>query len=133
MKEGTATPIIRHDGRQVITFVCKTETTTITSSTTTTLGPAVLFVPAADSALGLYIADPDIAAAYAANPNDVMNEWMTNPSRTEAELLERETELLTQHTICKVRCAIFDRNLHSRLPLVPTPARFKRAVKRAGV
>jgi hypothetical protein len=26
-----------------------------------------------------------------------------------------------------VRCAFFDRNLHSRMPLVPTPARLKRA------
>jgi hypothetical protein len=25
------------------------------------------------------------------------------------------------------RCAFFDRNLHSRMPLVPTPARLKRA------
>jgi hypothetical protein len=26
----------------------------------------------------------------------------------------------------KVRCAFSDRNLHSRVPLVPTPARLKR-------
>jgi hypothetical protein len=31
------------------------------------------------------------------------------------------------------RCAFFDRNLHSRMPLVPTPARLQRAVQRAGV
>jgi hypothetical protein len=27
----------------------------------------------------------------------------------------------------EVRCAFFDRNLHSRMPLVPTPARLMRA------
>jgi hypothetical protein len=26
---------------------------------------------------------------------------------------------------CKVRCALSERNLHSRMPLVPTPARLK--------
>jgi hypothetical protein len=26
-----------------------------------------------------------------------------------------------------VRCALFDRNVHSRMPLVPTPARYKQA------
>jgi hypothetical protein len=30
-------------------------------------------------------------------------------------------------TITMARCAFFDRNLHSRMPLVPTPARLKRA------
>jgi hypothetical protein len=30
-------------------------------------------------------------------------------------------------TIRVVRCAFFGRNLHSRMPLDPTPARFKRA------
>jgi heat shock protein beta len=33
----------------------------------------------------------------------------------------------------KVRCAFSDRNLHSRMPLVPTPARFTARFKRAGV
>jgi hypothetical protein len=28
---------------------------------------------------------------------------------------------------CYVRCAFFDRDSHSRMPLVPTPARLKRA------
>jgi hypothetical protein len=31
-----------------------------------------------------------------------------------------------------VRCAFFDRNLHSRMPLVPTPARFKLQASRRG-
>jgi hypothetical protein len=32
-----------------------------------------------------------------------------------------------RHLAINVRCAFFDRSLHSRMPLVPTPARLKRA------
>jgi hypothetical protein len=37
------------------------------------------------------------------------------------------SRIMSKRASAVARCAFFDRNLHSRMPLVPTPARLKRA------
>ena len=89
MKGGIAAPIVRHDGRQVIKSVCKAETTTTTTTTTTTKGPAMLFTPAPDSALGKFVAERDNKDDYIADPVAVMLLWAADQARTIAELEAR--------------------------------------------
>ena len=93
MQGGKPKPLVRHDGRQVISSICKLETTTTTVSTTTTLGPAQLYTPKPGSAL---------SSAKSSNAELSTMDWLKDPLRTIPELEDVEAELGMQWSACRI-------------------------------
>lgn len=93
MRDGVLAPLVRAGGRQAITSVCKRQTTTRTSTTTTTKGPQHLFTPNPKSALGKHIAENHVfVEEFGSDPYGFTVGWIEQCDSV-ADLQERLDEL----------------------------------------